>query len=33
MSTVASPTYLSKLKSRAEVAKQTMVFRFEKPCA
>ena len=29
--TVASPTYLMKLKSRQEVAEQTMAFRFEKP--
>ena len=31
MSTVISPTYLSKLKSREEVAEQTMAFRFERP--
>jgi ferredoxin-NADP reductase len=31
MNTVTIPTYLSKLKSRAEVAEQTMAFRFEKP--
>ncbi len=29
--TVASPTCLMKLKSRQEVAEQTMAFRFEKP--
>jgi len=28
---VASPTYVTKLKSREEVAEQTMAFRFEKP--
>ena len=31
--TVASPTYLMKLKSRQEVAEQTMAFRFEKPAS
>ena len=30
---VASPTYLVKLKSRQEVAEQTMAFRFEKPAS
>ena len=30
---VASPTYVTKLKSREEVAEQTMAFRFEKPSA
>ncbi|MGO8751447.1 MAG: hypothetical protein ACLQNE_36340 [Thermoguttaceae bacterium] len=30
---VASPTYLMKLKSRQEVAEQTMAFRFEKPAS
>jgi ferredoxin-NADP reductase len=32
-STVASPPYFTKLKSREEVAEQTMAFRFEKPAA
>ena len=31
--TVASPTYLIKLKNRQEVAEQTMAFRFEKPAS
>ena len=31
--TVASPTFLMKLKSRQEVAEQTMAFRFEKPAS
>ena len=31
--TVASATYLMKLKSRQEVAEQTMAFRFEKPAS
>jgi ferredoxin-NADP reductase len=31
MSTVTSPTYLTKLKSHVDVAEQTMAFRFEEP--
>lgn len=31
--TVASPTYFMRLKSRQEVAEQTMAFRFEKPAS